>query len=66
MIFPWLFLILVLLLLAELLVLIPVALRGLLMEHRIRIAHPSARLLLALTAAQLLIVLVWGALVLPD
>ncbi|MBI4496432.1 MAG: hypothetical protein HY689_00820 [Chloroflexi bacterium] len=66
MVFPWLFLILVLLLVAELSVLIPVALRGLVTERRVRLAQPSVRLLLALTLAELLIVLVWGLIILPD
>ena len=58
--FPWLFLILILALVAELLIVLPTAIRSLWAEHHIRLSRPSTRIVAALTLLELLLVLVWG------
>jgi hypothetical protein len=63
--FPWIVLILVLVLLAGLVVDTPGALRGLVSERRLRFARPAVRAVVAVTLVELVIVLLWGLFLRP-
>ena len=63
--FPWVFLVLVLTLVAELMAVLPGAVRSLLVEHRVYLHRPTARTVALLTLVELLIVLIWGLLLRP-
>jgi hypothetical protein len=64
-VFPWLVLILVLLLVAELIMITPGALRGMVAERRLRVVRPTIRTVMILTAVELVIVLAWGLFLRP-
>jgi hypothetical protein len=63
--FPWLVLILVLVLVAELVLATPGALRSARAEHRLRLARPTLRALVIVTTVELALILVWGLVLRP-
>ena len=63
--FPWLVLILILVLVAELVLVTPGALRNARAEHRLRFARPTVQALIIVTAVEFALILVWGLFLRP-